>query len=193
MTDARCKAAKPADKPYKLFDGGGLYLFVTPAGAKVWRITYRIAGKQKNMSLGPYPLLSLAAARERRESIKLELLEKRDPMAPRKAVRKGISLLEARAAYWAGRNDVSQLYRTKAHRAIEMHLGPSLGDTNIAEIDRVSLLEALKVMDDAGKHEYVRKVKMWVGHIFDWAVENGMAIANLAALIRSQRHLENPR
>ena len=68
LTDRQIKNAKPADKAYKLADGGGLYLQVTPAGGKLWRLKYRVGGKEKLLSIGKYPLISLLEAREAAES-----------------------------------------------------------------------------------------------------------------------------
>lgn len=73
LTDARCKGAKPADKPYKLFGGGGMFLYVSPTGAKVWRIAYRVEGRPQTKSLGAYPAVSLAEARAQREALKADL------------------------------------------------------------------------------------------------------------------------
>ena len=72
LTDARCKGAKPAEKPYKLFDGGGLHLYVSATGSRTWRLAYRVAGKPQTMSLGPYPEVSLSEARAKRRYIERE-------------------------------------------------------------------------------------------------------------------------
>lgn len=69
LTDLALRNAKPAEKPYKLADGGGLHLFVTPNGSRLWRLKYRIDGKEKLLSLGPYPTMPLAMAREKREEV----------------------------------------------------------------------------------------------------------------------------
>ena len=187
LTDARCKAFKPADKAQKMFDGGGLYLFVAPSGAKTWRAAYRLAGKEKTISFGPYPAVSLAEARQKRDALKATLRDGGDPMAPRKATRKGMTLSEASAAYWAGRKDLSDSYRMNAERGIEMHLLPVLGDRPVGSITRDDLLAELMRMDAAGLHVYVRKVRMWAGQVFEWAVEHGHASINPAALIRPEK------
>ncbi|MFZ1180908.1 MAG: Arm DNA-binding domain-containing protein [Herbaspirillum sp.] len=75
LTDRQCKAAEPAGKGIKLFDGGGLYLFVTPTGSKIWRLAYRLAGKAQTMSFGPYPEISLSRALEKRDEAKAALRE----------------------------------------------------------------------------------------------------------------------
>lgn len=183
LTDRQCNAVKPSTRAIKLFDGGGLYLFVSPTGAKTWRLAYRIDGRPQTMSFGPYPEVSLAAARARRDEVKATLREGADPMAPRRVKRAGMTLEEASAEYWKGRRDLSDSYRANAERAIAMHLLPTLGKRNIASIERQDLLAALQAMDAAGLAVYVRKVRMWVGQVFDWAVENGHAKINPAALI----------
>jgi len=187
LSDARCRGAKAGDKPYKLFDGGGLHLFVSVTGARSWRLAYRLAGRPQTMSLGAYPALSLAAARVRRDEVKLALLDGSDPMAGRKATRRGVSLAEACEVFWGGRNDLSASYRHNALRGIEMHLLPTLGDMNISSITRADLLEALQRMNAAGLYVYVRKMRMWISQVFEWAVENGHATINPAALIRPDK------
>ena len=80
--------AKPRDRPYKLADGDGLYLFVKPNGARLWRLKYRVDGKEKLLSFGGYPEMTLAAAREKRFFARKMLAEGRDPMAERAKARK---------------------------------------------------------------------------------------------------------
>ena len=67
LTDTTIRSAKPKEKPYKLFDGGGLFLLVQPGGSRLWRLKYRIDGREKLLSVGTYPEVSLKSARERRE------------------------------------------------------------------------------------------------------------------------------
>lgn len=187
LTDAQCRKEKPGDKPKKLFDGGGLHLYISTKGAKSWRVAYRLAGKPQTKSLGAYPLLSLADARTARDKLKGELLAGADPMAERKKVRVGLKFGKACEAYWAGRKDLSASYVDAATRGLELHLAPALSDRNIDSITRDDLLTELKRMDAAGLHVYVRKVRMWAGQVFEWAVENGDAKINPAALIRPER------
>lgn len=187
LTDAKVRAAKPAARPLKLFDGHGLHLWISPKGAKIWRLSYRLSGRQQTMSLGPYPEVSLAEARQKRDGVRASLREGADPMAPRRASRAGLTLTEASAAYWAGRKDVSDSYRDNATRAIALHLEPALGARPVSSITRDDLLAELRRMDAAGLHVYVRKVRMWVGQVLEWAVECGHATINPAALIRPER------
>jgi hypothetical protein len=73
LNDQKCKNAKPKEKTYKLFDGGGLYLEVMPAGGKLWRLKYRFGSKEKRLSFGGYPIISLKDARDKRDDAKLLL------------------------------------------------------------------------------------------------------------------------
>ena len=79
LTDVQARKAKPGAKPYKLADGAGLHLFVTPAGGKLWRYRYEVAGKEKLHSIGSYPAVSLIEARAARDSAKATLREGKDP------------------------------------------------------------------------------------------------------------------
>lgn len=183
LKDTDCKRAAPSEKAVKLFDGGGLYLNISPTGAKTWRLAYRINGKAQTISFGPYPEVTLAKAREKRDETKAALRAGADPMAPRRQTRTGLMLAQASEQYWNGRRDLTASYVNNAKRGIEMHLLPALGKRNIGSIERNDLLEALRVMDAQGLAVYVRKVRMWVSQVFDWAVENGHAKINPAALI----------
>ena len=79
LSDAQIRTIKPQVKPLKLFDGGGLHLFVSPTGSKHWRLKYRFAGKEKLLSFGPYPRVTLARARTLRERAKDALAAGLDP------------------------------------------------------------------------------------------------------------------
>ena len=183
LTDAKCKAVKPTGKPQKLFDGGGLHLFVTPKGAKVWRMAYRLYGKQQTASLGEYPLIGLAEARAKREDLRLKLANGEDPKASRRPARPAMTLMQANDEYWATRSDLSATYLKKSKRAIEQYLYPRFKSRPLDAITREDLLEVLRGIDAAGKSVYVRKVRLWTGMIYDWSVANGYATTNPASLI----------
>ena len=88
LTDKAVKAfVAKAERGKKLSDGGGLHLFITPAGGATWRVKYRIAGKEKIYSIGPYSLVSLGAARVELGEVKALLLEGRDPVTARRVNR----------------------------------------------------------------------------------------------------------
>lgn len=185
LSDAKCKAAKPGPKPVKMFDGHGLFLFVTPAGGKTWRMAYRVNGKPQTATFGPYPLITLAEAREKRDALRRALLAG-EPVAAKKK-RASEPLRAVSEAYWAGRKDVSDSYRQNATRALERHIFPTLGSKAMDAITRDDVLAALMTMDAAGLHVYVRKTRMWLGQVFDWAVEQGHCSANPCATINPKK------
>lgn len=177
LTIGQVKAAAPRERPYKIFDGGGLYLYVTPAGGRFWRLQYRVAGKAQTKSLGRFPGVSLAEARRAAEEFR----------SGPKALRSGMTLARAAETYWAGRKDLSSSYVANATSAIATHLEPTLGQRPIGGVSRADLLDALNVMDERGLHQYVRKTRMWVGQVFEWAIEQGYATENPAASIRPDK------
>lgn len=187
LTDTDCRKATPNDgKLRKLFDGHGLMLAVLPSGNKVWRMAYRnAAGKQQTAVIGPYPLIGLKEARERRDALRLKLVDGED-LRPKGKARPSIPLNQAIADYWAGRNDISDGYKANALRALEMYLAPTLGKTLVREITKEGLMEALRPMDEAGLSVYVRRVRMWVGQVLDWSVQHGHCDANPASSINSK-------
>lgn len=187
LTDAKCKGAKAGDKPLKLFDGGSLYLFIAPTGSKVWRMTYRIDGKAQTLVIGPYPAVSLAEARQKRETVKATLRAGADPKAAQKARKAGMTLDDAHSAYWSGRKDLSSSYLANERRAFEMHVQPFLGKRVMRDIARADVLECLNTLDAKGRHDYVRKVRMWLAQLWDWAIEQGEATENPPRGINPER------
>jgi hypothetical protein len=85
LTDATIRTAKPKDRPYKMADGGGLYLYATPTGGKLWRMAYRFAGKPKTLSFGAYPYIGLREARDQRDKAKKLLANGADPSEVKRA------------------------------------------------------------------------------------------------------------
>lgn len=185
LSDHQCRSAKPGPSARKIFDGQGLYLFVSPSGAKVWRMAYRDdAGSQQTKVFGPYPTLTLADAREEREKFKRLLLKGENPKARKKNAK---LFADAVREHWQGRKDVTDGYRDNAIRGIEMHLVPKLGQRGIDTITKDDLLEHLNVMDAAGKTVYVRKVRMWTSAVFEWAKAQGHCSDNPADLINPKK------
>ena len=97
LTDTAIRNAKPTGKPFKLFDDRGLFLLVTPSGGKWWRIKYRFDGKEKTLSMGIYPDVTLAKARDRRDELRKLLADGIDPGAHRKAAKGPAKRVAARA------------------------------------------------------------------------------------------------
>lgn len=182
LSESKIKAAKPKEKPYKLFDGHGLYLYVSTAGGKSWRMTYRVNGKAQTHTFGPYPLITLADARGKRDALRLAMTNG-EPIKKAEKKKETLTLEKASERYWEGRKDISPSYRMNAENALAQHINPKLGKRPIGDLTRTDVLEVLMVMDAAGLYDYVRKTRMWLGQVFDWAVEQEHATINPCALI----------
>jgi len=158
-----------------------MYLFCAPTGSKLWRLAYRVNGKAQTATFGPYPEVSLAEARSKRDAFKRDL---RNGTLPTKRTR-SIALSDAITQYWDGRMDLSESYRSNAKRGLEMHLTKLL-DTQVSDIAREMLLDELRRMDAKKLYVYVRKVRRWAGQVFDWCQDHGYMQTNPARDIRPQ-------
>lgn len=188
LTDSQCRGFKPQAKGYKKFDGEGLYLWITPTGSKLWRQAYRWQGKPLTLSWGPYPDVSLAEARAKRDQAKAQLRAGINPMAPPEpAAPTAPSFATCARLYWAGRKDCTPKYIHNATRALDAYLMPTLGERAINTITRADLLAELRKVDDAGKHVYVRKIRLWADAVFEWALANGHCAHNPASEIDPRR------
>lgn len=187
LTDAKCRAIKAGEKASKTFDGGGLFLFCSTTGAKVWRMAYRVNGKAQTAVIGPYPAVSLADARQKRDGIKAMLRDGQNPAEARKPARNAYTLDDAHTAYWSGRKDLSPSYLDNERRAYEMHVQPHIGKRVMKELTRTDVLDTLNKLDSKGKHDYVRKVRMWLAQLWDWAIEQGHATENPPRSIKPER------
>ena len=144
LTDPKVRQAKPTDKPYKLFDGGGLFLLVQPSGAKLWRLKYRFGGKEKLLAIGSYDKgVSLKKAREARDKARDQLIEGIDPVASKQQEKhaereQAGNTFRAIALNWA---DTYGARWTESHRArvitsLEADAFPALGALPVTEIPR---------------------------------------------------------
>jgi hypothetical protein len=141
LTDTVCRNAKPEAKAYKRFDGGGLYLEVTPSGGKLWRVKYRYLGVERRLSLGSYPHVSLAGARAGREEIKRLLAEEIDPAVARRErrsdmVRDSHNTFQAIAIEWMEnqKDRWSAGYYQKILRCLEVNAFSHIGRRPLSQI-----------------------------------------------------------
>lgn len=181
LTDTTVRNAKPRQKPYKLGDAGGLFLLVQPSGGKLWRLKYRVDGREKKLSLGKYPDVSLASARAARDAAKEDMRAGIDP-GVQKARAKAASLTNSVNTFEAiGREFITMKSDPRAakawapatlvkHEWFFDHLRPVIGKMPIADIKPVDVLGVLKRIENAGKLETARRVQQFASLVFRYAV-----------------------
>ncbi len=178
LSDTAIKAAKARTKPYKLFDERGLYLLVSAAGGRWWRLKYRIDGKEKLLSLGVYPDISLKQARERREAARRLIADGVDPAAKRRAeLAVGADSFEAVAREWFERfsRNWASSHKSNVIRRLELYLFPWIGSRPIARIEALEILSCLRRVERAGHLETAHRALQYCSRIFRYAVATGRA------------------
>ncbi len=182
LTDIKVRKVKPGNKPVKMADGAGMYLLVTPAGGKCWRLKYRVQGKEKLLALGTYPEISLAEARERREAARKQLAHGVDPGEARKAVKaartgESATSLEAVAREWHQRFSptLSSGHAKAKLQRLEADVFPTLGSRPIDQIGAPDVLRVLRRIEARGALEMAHRVRTLCGEVFRYAVVTGRA------------------
>ena len=182
LTDTAIRNTKANDKPIKLTAGGGLYLLINPNRSRWWRLDYRFAGKRKTLSMGIYPDVTLAKARERRDEARKLLAEGIDPGANRKAIKAAKGKLAANsfevvAREWlAGRQShVAPDQHTKTLARLQNDVFPWIGKRPIAEIDAPEILTVLKRIDGRGARYSAHRVRSEISRAFRFAIATGRA------------------
>lgn len=187
LTDTAARSAKPQAKPYKLSDSGGMYLEVAPSGGKWWRLKYRIDGKEKRISLGVYPEVSLKEARDRRDEARKLLSNGVDPSAHKQAAKAATAsqranTLEAVGREWYQVNESSWVptYSVKILSRLERLVFPYLGARPVAEITAPEMLEILRRIEATGAVESAHRTRNYCSQIFRYAIATGRAERNPA-------------
>jgi integrase len=181
LSETKVRTAKPKQGEYKLFDGGGLYLLVTPSGGKLWNFKYRFNGKEKKLSLGPYPEVSLADARTKKEDARRQIVNGIDPGAVRKAMKQASTseteTFEVIAREWHAKFTPTW---TPGHAdtimsRMKLDLFPWIGTRPINEIKAPELLTVLRRVESRGALETAHRLRSIAGQVFRYAVATGRA------------------
>ncbi|MES1987836.1 MAG: integrase arm-type DNA-binding domain-containing protein, partial [Pseudomonadota bacterium] len=191
LTATATSNAKPKDKPYKLADEKGLYLFVQTRGSKLWRYDYRFYGKRKTLALGAYPDVSLADARNKRDDARKLLANDIDPSATRKAVKASkanvlANSFEVIAREWLATKmqTKSDRYKLNLIRRFELYLFDWIGSRAISEITAPELLNVIRRIENQNKVETAYRTLQATGQVFRYAVQTGRTLRDITGDLR---------
>lgn len=191
LTDVACRKALPGEKDRKMFDERGLFLLVRANGSKLWRMKYSFAGKEKTLSFGPYPEVTLSAARQARDKALAQLREAIDPSAEKqarkaKAVSEALDSFEkiARAWHEAKATTLSPRYAAAVISRLEQNAFPALGQKPIRSITPPMVLAAIRPIEARGARDMAHRVRNHISDVFVWAIASGLAETDPAGVIR---------
>lgn len=185
LKDTQIRNAKPKEKPYKLSDSGGLYVYITPSGGKLWRLKYRLHGTEKTLSIGKYPEISIAEARKQQGEAKERLRQGIDPSQFKKQAKlndqqNAANSFEVVAREWLAKNQATwaESNAKKVTQRLEKNALPWLGRRPINTIEAPELLTMARRIENRGAIETAHRVLQDCGAIFRYAIATGRAIRN---------------
>jgi integrase len=180
LTDVKVQKCKPRDEPFRMADGGGLYVLVNPVGSKLWRMDYRLLGKRRTLAVGAYPALSLVDARARRDEAKKHIANGRDPVREKRVARDA-AVVAADDTF----EKVADDFLTKIEKdgldpetisknrwmlgfAIEV-----FGKTPITAVTPADCLVALRRIEKRGNYDTATRTRSTIGRVFRYAIADG--------------------
>jgi integrase len=182
LTNAAVRALKPRERPYKVFDGKGLYLLKNPDGSALWRLKYRYGGKERLLAYGAYPEVSIKEARARGDKARTQLRDGIDPSAARKAEKAARGDRESRsferiAREWHAKKceRMKDAGGRRILRRLEIYVFPRIGDQVTGDLTAPDLLHLLRRIEDKGHPETAHRVKQYLSAIFRYAVATNRA------------------
>ena len=188
LSDTAIRKAKPQAKAFKLFDGGGLYVEVTPSGGKWWRWKYRrpVTGKENRLSFGTYPDVGLADARDKRDAARKLLAAGTDPGESRKAERmagaeRAANSFEVVAREWLAKRDWVPDYLSKVTGWMDNDVFPWIGGRPVAELSAPEFLQVARRIEERGAIESAHRILRNCGQVMRYAIATGRATRNPVA------------
>jgi integrase len=187
LTDTALRAVKPADKPLKLFDGNGLFLLVSPSGTKAWRFKYHFQGREKLISLGLYPTVTMKDARERAAAARRSLANGIDPSEQRKQEKTAYqNTFELVAMEWHEQQSSkwSEVYSKTNLSRMKRNLFPAIGSKPVNAVSAPELLAILRKIEAQGTRDIAHCVLTISSCVFRYAIATGRAERDPAADLR---------
>ena len=195
LTDATVKKAEPRDRPYKMQDGDGLYLYVAPTGLKSWRMKFRLHNQEKLLTFGPYPDVGLKAAREKRDAARTQLREHVDPSGVRKRAREAKEQAQAEAARQVTFEEAARrwhdlqkgrwapVHADDVITSLERDVFPAIGDRAVTAIDAPLVLKVLRKVEDRGSIETARRLRQRISGVYALLISEGVTAIDPAAVV----------
>jgi Phage integrase family. len=183
LTDTAIRKAQPKPKEYRMTDGRGLYLLVTPSGGKLWRWKYRFEGREKKMTFGSYPDMPLLDARERHAAGRRVLAAGVDPMEQRKAEKtERDNSFKHVAALWleTWKADKSERHVRTTEQRLNDHVYPVIGHLSLDAIDAGHVVKVIKAVEAKGISETARRIFEVISQVYRYAIPHGLAKRNPA-------------
>lgn len=187
LTDSKIRNAKSTDRPYKLFDAKGLYLYVTPAGGRIWRLKYRMYDKERLLTIGTYPEVSLADARQKQLEARALIKQGKDPSLQKQidkltAQKNAQNSFERVAREWVEKFQATRTEGTNQRnlRMLELHAFPWIGNRPISEIRPVELLAVLQKCEQRGTLEVAHRLRSLCSAVFCFGVATGRCEHDIA-------------
>jgi integrase len=188
LTDTEVRKAKPGASMYRMSDGHGMYLQVQPNGTKLWHYGFRFEGRQRVLSLGTYPTVTLAAAREAHMDARRKLAAGINPAAEKQAQKRTVQgttfedVVKLWLQHWKG--DKTPRYVKQMEARIDGDILPAIGRRPIKEVEAPDLVAVAKTIQARGAHEVARRSLETIGQVFRYAIANGMATRNPATDVK---------
>lgn len=190
LSEVAVRQAKAKDKDYKLSDSEGLYLYVTKAGNRSWRLKYRFAGKERRLVFGSYPEITLKEARDRKLEARKLLGEGKDPgiEARKAAISRSLAAantFEVIARNWFGLQEGrwTPVHARDVISSLEKEVFPWVGTLPVAEIDEPIVLAVLRKIEKRGAIETAHRVRQRISAVFVHAIAEGVAMRDPAAVV----------
>jgi len=181
LTIKQVDAAKPKDKPYRLLDSNGLYLYVPASGKKVWQLRYKIDGKEKVLTVGKYPLMSLQEARDKAWLARKDVSVGVDPVKAKKLSVKDNSFSSIYHEWYEHKKQVWSFgYADELSRMFQDDILPMIGSAEIQDIEPMQILAVIRRFEERGAMERANKARRRCGEVFRYAIVTGRAKYNPA-------------
>lgn len=195
LTDAAARKAESRDKPYKLADTGGLYLYVAPSGLKSWRMKFRMDGKEKLLTFGSYPDTKLSEAREKRDAARRSIRDNVDPSGARRraqeererraAEQAKLVTFEQAARMWFDlqKGRWAPVHADDVLTSLERDVFPALGSKPLGAIDAPLVLKVLRVVEERGAIETAKRLRQRISSVYSFAISEGITSIDPAAAV----------